>query len=111
MASSLKNLSDHDPASIPDGSSMKVGIVVSEWNEEITAALLEGALNTLQKHGVSRENIQIKTVPGSFELPYGARIVAEQFSPHAVICIGCVIQGETRISIISVRVLPKESPN
>ncbi len=58
MASSLKNLSDHDPATIPDGSSMKVGIAVSEWNEEITAALLEGAVTTLQKHGVSRENIQ-----------------------------------------------------
>jgi len=96
MASSLKNLSDHDPASIPDGSSMKFGIVVAEWNEKITAALLEGALATLGKHGVKRENIQIKTVPGSFELPFGARLVAEQFSPHAVICLGCVIQGETR---------------
>lgn len=96
MASSLKNLSDHDPITIPDGTSLKIGIVVSQWNEEITAALLEGALNTLAKHGVSRERILIRTVPGSFELPYGARIVAEQFKPHAVICLGCVIQGETR---------------
>ncbi|MEN8156736.1 MAG: 6,7-dimethyl-8-ribityllumazine synthase [Bacteroidota bacterium] len=95
MATSLKNLSDHDPATIPDGSSMKVGIVVSEWNEEITAALLEGAISTLQKHGVSRDNIAVRTVPGSFELLYGARIVAEQFTPHAVICIGCVIKGDT----------------
>lgn len=95
MASNLKNLSDHDPATVPDGSPMKVGIAVAEWNEEITAALLEGTLNTLQKHGVSRENIQVRTVPGSFELPYGARIVAEQFTPHVVICIGCIIQGET----------------
>lgn len=96
MASSLKNLSDHDPNSIPDGSNLKIGIVVSEWNEEITAALLEGALQTLQKYNVLRENIQVHTVPGSFELPYGARIVAEQFSPQAVICLGCVIQGETK---------------
>ena len=96
MASSLKNLSDHDPATIPDGSSLKIGIVVSEWNEEITAALLEGTLNTLIKHGVLKENIHIRTVPGSFELPYGARIVAEQFTPQAVVCLGCVIQGETR---------------
>lgn len=96
MASSLKNLSDYDPATIPDGSACKVGVVVSEWNEEITAALLEGALNTLQKHGVSRENIEVRTVPGSFELPYGARIVAEKFSPQVVICLGCVIQGETK---------------
>lgn len=96
MASSLNNLSDHDPATIPDGSSLKVGIVVAEWNEEITAALLEGTLTTLKKHGVLKENIQVRAVPGSFELPYGARIVAEQFSPGVVICLGCVIQGETR---------------
>jgi len=96
MASSLKNLSDYDPADIPDGASMKFGIVVSEWNEEITAALLEGTLSTLSKHGVKQENIQIRTVPGSFELPFGARVLAEQFTPNAVICLGCVIQGETR---------------
>lgn len=95
MASSLKNLSDHDPATIPDGSSVKVGIAVSEWNEEITAPLLEGALTTLRENGVSRENIRVQAVPGSFELPYGARVVAEQFSPQVVICIGCVIRGET----------------
>jgi 6,7-dimethyl-8-ribityllumazine synthase len=96
MASSLKNLSDHDPASIPDGSSWKIGIVVSEWNEEITAALLEGCKQTLEKHGVKEENIKVIAVPGSFELPFGARVIAEQFTPQAVICLGCVIQGETR---------------
>jgi 6,7-dimethyl-8-ribityllumazine synthase len=95
MASSLKNLSDHDPEGIPDGSAIKVGIAVSEWNREVTAPLLEGTLNTLQKHGVTRENIRVLTVPGSYELIYGARVVAEQFSPHVVICLGCVIQGET----------------
>lgn len=95
MSSSLKNLSDHDPASIPDGSLMKFGIVVSEWNQEITSALLEGALKRLKKHGVRKEHILVKTVPGSFELPYGARLLAEEFSPHAVICLGCVIRGET----------------
>jgi len=95
MATSLKNLSDYDPATIPGGSSVKMGIVVSEWNQEITSSLLEGALNTLQKHGVTRENILVKVVPGSFEIPHGARIVAEKFSPHAVICLGCVIRGET----------------
>ena len=95
MSSSLKNLSDHDPASIPDGSLMKFGIVVSEWNQEITSALLEGALKRLRKHGVREEHILVKTVPGSFELPYGARLLADEFSPHAVICLGCVIRGET----------------
>jgi len=96
MASSLKNLSDHDPDTIPDGLPYRIGIVVSQWNEEITAALLEGALTTLEKHGVLKENIQVNTVPGSFELPFGARVVAEQFNPNAVICLGCVIQGETK---------------
>jgi len=96
MASSLKNLSDYNPDTIPDGSSLKIGIVVSEWNEEVTASLLEGALNTLKKHGVHEYNIHIKSVPGSFEIPYGARSVADLFSPDAVICLGCVIQGETR---------------
>ncbi len=96
MASNLKNLSSHDPETIPDGSSLKIGIVVAEWNEEITANLLEGSLRTLEKHGVRRENIFIHAVPGSFELPYGARMVAEQTMPAAVICLGCVIQGETR---------------
>ena len=95
MSSSLKNLSEHDPASIPDGSRMKFGIVVSEWNQEITSALLEGALKRLKQHGVREENIQVRTVPGSFELPYGSRMLAEEFSPHAVICLGCVIRGET----------------
>lgn len=95
MASSLKNLSDYDPSVIPDGSPYKIAIVVSEWNEGITSALLEGAKNTLLKHGVKADNIIIRTVPGSFELSYGARILAEQNSPHAVICLGCVIQGET----------------
>ena len=96
MASSLKNLSNHDPSTIPDGSKMKIGIVVSEWHEEITAALLEGAINTLKSHNVDPDNILVKTVPGSFELPFGARIVAETFSPDAVICLGCVIKGETQ---------------
>jgi len=96
MASSLKNLSDHDPSAVPDGASMKIGMVVSEWNDEITAALLEGAKNTLLQHGVLEDNIQVLVVPGSFELPYGAKVLAERYAPDAVICLGCVIQGETR---------------
>jgi 6,7-dimethyl-8-ribityllumazine synthase len=96
MASSLKNLSDHDPLTVPDGASMKIGIVVSEWNEEVTAALLEGAQHTLKSHGVPKSNIEVLVVPGSFELPHGAKILAEKYRPDAVICLGCVIQGETR---------------
>ncbi len=77
------------------GKDMHIGIVVSEWNETITKALLKGALNTLKKNGVPEKNIMVKTVPGSFELPLGAQMIEEKFHPDAVICLGCVIKGET----------------
>lgn len=96
MATSLKNLSSYDPGKVPDASGMKFGIVVSEWNEEVTAALAEGAVNTLKKHGCKHESIFIMPVPGSFELPYGARLIADKHALDAVIVIGCVVQGETR---------------
>mgnify|MGYP001335404700 CR=1 FL=1 len=96
MATSLKNLSDYDPATIPDVSDRKIGIVVSEWNTTITEALAQGAIDTLLKHGIPEENIQVQYVPGSFELPLGGQYLFESFNPDAVILIGCVIQGETR---------------
>ncbi len=95
MATSLKNLSDYDPGTVPDASGMKFGIVVSEWNEEVTAALAEGAVNTLKHHGCQEENIHVMPVPGSFELPFGARLIAERHPLDAVIVIGCIVQGET----------------
>lgn len=95
MASSLKNLSDYDPDKMPDSSSIKAGIVVAEWNEQITAALTEGAVETLKKNGVKTENISVKTVPGTVELTYGAKVMAKSDELDAVICIGCVIRGET----------------
>jgi 6,7-dimethyl-8-ribityllumazine synthase len=73
-----------------------IGIIWSEWNTEITSALKDGALNTLLQHGVLPENIIIKTVPGAFELTLGAQWLAEHTEAEAVICIGCVIQGETK---------------
>ncbi|MFW5821349.1 MAG: 6,7-dimethyl-8-ribityllumazine synthase [Bacteroidota bacterium] len=96
MATDLKNLSSYDPEKIPDASSMRFAIVVSEWNVEITGALLEGCINTLKKHGADEENISISWVPGSFELSYGAKLFAEQNKFEAIITLGCVIQGETR---------------
>ena len=96
MASSLKNLSDYDIQSVPEGSEFKVAVVVSEWNIEVTGALKDGAVKTLKKHGVKEENILVKFVPGSFELTHGAKIIIDQTSVNAVICLGCVIQGETR---------------
>ena len=96
MATSLKNLSEYSAEDIPSGNGMKIGIVLAEWNYEITGALMEGAVSTLLKHGVQEENISIEHVPGSFELPLGAQLIMESSDPDAVICLGCVIQGETR---------------
>lgn len=81
---------------LPDGSSFKIGIVVSQWNADITNALLEGAQDTLLKAGVQSDNIEILYVPGSFELPWGARQIMKPGKRDAVICLGCIIQGETR---------------
>ena len=96
MASNLKNLSDYDIKSVADASEMKFGIVVSEWNTEITEALYKGAFETLKKHGAKEENILKKYVPGSFELTLGAQLVAENTDVDAIIILGCVIQGETK---------------
>ncbi len=91
-----KNLSEHDPANIPSATDLVIGIVVSDWNPEITAALLDGAVKTLKKHGAEDENIIIKHVPGSFELTFGAKALYDNIFPDVIICLGCVIQGETR---------------
>lgn len=96
MASSSKNLSQHSGKNIGDMQNKKIAVVVSEWNEEVTASLYNGAVETLLKYGVTRENIIRKNVPGSFELTLGAQWMAEKPEIDAVICIGCVIQGETR---------------
>jgi 6,7-dimethyl-8-ribityllumazine synthase len=92
---STVNLSDYDSDTIPDAREMRFGIVVSDWNSEITGALLEGAVSTLRKHGASDKNIIIKHVPGSFELPLGAQFIAEYDDTDAIICIGSIVQGET----------------
>ncbi len=95
MASALKNLSSYDDASLPDASELVFGIVVAEWNARITYALYEACYETLVSHGAKPENIHTIQVPGSFELPAGARLLASRNNPDAVICLGCVIKGET----------------
>jgi 6,7-dimethyl-8-ribityllumazine synthase len=90
-----RNLSDHDPGRIPSADDMRFGIVVAEWNGEITSALLNGAVSTLKKFGANDNDIIVKHVPGSFELPLGAQFIAEYDDVDAIICLGCVIQGET----------------
>jgi 6,7-dimethyl-8-ribityllumazine synthase len=96
VASSLKSLSDHNPESVPSAAGMRFGVVVSEWNTEITEALFNGAKNTLSKYGASDEDIVRRDVPGSFELTLGAQLMAERNEFDAIICIGVVIQGETK---------------
>lgn len=95
MASALKNLSEYDDSNIPGAGEMTFGIVVAEWNTRITHALYEGCYDALLKHGAKAENIHTIQVPGSFELPAGARLLAGKHNPDAVICLGCVIKGET----------------
>ena len=96
MATEGNNLSEYDFNSVPNGSAMTLGIVVSEWNDKITLGLLKGAKETLLKHGVKESNILIEFVPGAFELPLGAQFMLENKEVEAVICLGCVIQGETK---------------
>jgi 6,7-dimethyl-8-ribityllumazine synthase len=96
MASSLKNLSDAGETEIPSAKSMRFALVVAEWNTQITGALQNAALKSLQKHGAKAKNIIVTTVPGSFELSLGAQLAAHLDDIDAVICLGCVIQGETR---------------
>ncbi len=92
---STVNLSIYDSERVPNASEMRFGIVVSDWNKEVTWSLLEGAVKTLKNHGTKEDNIIIRHVPGSFELTLGAQFLAEYDDLDAVICLGCVIQGET----------------
>lgn len=96
MTEKKKNLSEFAPFKFNSDQNTRIGIVVSEWNSHITDSLLEGAYNTLLEQGVAKENIQIHHVPGSYELPTGADMLFRLTGADAVICIGCIIQGETR---------------
>ena len=91
-----KNLSLYDLESVPSAKNMKFGIVVAEWNYEITGALAQGAIDTLVKHGANEKDIILKHVPGTFELTLGGQFMAEYSEVDAIILIGCVIQGDTR---------------
>jgi 6,7-dimethyl-8-ribityllumazine synthase len=90
-----RNLSDYNDNRVPNAENMRFGIVVSDWNNEITYSLLDGVLVTLEKHGADKQNIVVKHVPGSFELTLGAQFIAEYDDVDAVICLGSIIQGET----------------
>ena len=90
------NLSDYDKSKIPSTEGMSFGICVAQWNEQITKGLLEGAIQGLKENGVSEEQIIIKHIPGSFELTLAAQFFWEHTNVDTVICLGSVIQGETK---------------
>ncbi len=96
MATHLKNLSDLSKEELPSASGFKFGIVVADWNNEITGKLEEGAFNALIAKGANKDDILINHVPGSIELTLGAQFMAEYQELDAIISLGCVIQGETR---------------
>jgi len=95
MATTNQNLSEHNTANLPSISRRHFSIITSEWNREVTQPLLDGAIATLLQHGAKEKNIRTKWVPGSFELSLGAQWEAARPKVDAVICLGCVIQGET----------------
>ena len=96
MSSSLKNLSDFSHIKVANASNYKFAIVVSQWNSQVTGALLKGAFESLISHGALEHNIKVIEVPGSFELVSGSDLALADQSIDAVISLGCVIQGETR---------------
>jgi len=96
MATSLQNLSTYDSSGSIDISEKHFGLVVAEWNRELTDALRDGAVATLLEHGAKEENIFINAVPGSFELTLGAQLLAQHEEMDAVICLGVVIRGDTK---------------
>ncbi len=95
MSSNAFQLSDSDMAPVPSGKGMRVGIVASEWNENITKALLNGAKETLISNGVDAKDVVVEIVPGSFELIFGCSQMVKKHNVDAVIAIGCVIRGDT----------------
>ena len=96
MATANQNLSDHDPSKVPSAEGMKMAIVVAEWNAEITENLKKGSVSTLLKYGLKEEDLLVEYVPGSYELPTAAQFILEAKEVDAVICLGCVLQGETK---------------
>jgi 6,7-dimethyl-8-ribityllumazine synthase len=96
MATNLKNLGDHSAKNMISLKSKKIGLVVSKWNDQVTDALLAGAIDILKAQGLKKDNLIVRYVPGSFELSLGAQYLAGEKKIDAVIALGCVIQGETR---------------
>ena len=96
MATKGKNLPKEQSVPLTNPEKLKIGVVVSEWNNDITSRLLQGVQDTLKLNNILKENIIIHHVPGTFELPLGAQYLLENKLVDGVICVGCAIQGETK---------------
>ncbi len=96
MATASHNLSHFNAAEVPNAAALRIGLVVSEWNGEITENLYKGALDALVACGAKPQNLERWNVPGSFELPFGCKKMAETHDLDALIAIGAVIRGETK---------------
>ena len=96
MASKRQNLSEYRLVDVPDLSDTRIAVIVSEWNEEITSLLFDACRKTLLNLGVKKKNLMKFEVPGSYELPAVAKMLLESKKLDAIICLGCIIQGETR---------------
>jgi 6,7-dimethyl-8-ribityllumazine synthase len=77
------------------GAGLRIGVVVSRFNQFITDRLLAGAVDALERSGAAADQIEVVRVPGAFEIPVAAKQLVESRHPDAVICIGCVIRGDT----------------
>ena len=95
MSKKKTNLSSYtlDPE---DAGLVKIGVITSDWNSEVTHKLLEGCRETLLKEGISEQHLYMIQVPGAFELPSGARMLDDKYNLDAVISLGCVIKGDTK---------------
>lgn len=96
MSALLKNLSEYNVSEIPDASEFSFAIVVADYNSDITYPMLRGCIETLLAHGADEQFILVQHVPGAFELPIAAQVLIENNELNAVICLGCVITGETK---------------
>ena len=96
MATALRNLSAYDDSLLPSVHNYRFGVVVADWHADLTSALAQGVVETLERHGGQPENIVLIRVPGSFELTYGAQRLAQRPEIDAVICLGVVVRGDTK---------------
>jgi 6,7-dimethyl-8-ribityllumazine synthase len=96
MSTEKRNLSDNKTQDYQGIENWKVAILTADWNPDVTYAMRDAAIENLQKAGIMPDHIRSKSVPGSFELVSAAKTMADYSDVHAVICLGCIIQGETR---------------